>query len=78
MDALELFALTVAIAPLIRAERPERVPTPLGELPVEYLRDEDADADYALVRLGLPAGVYAEIDSETFGSLAGIRIYLDD
>lgn len=77
MDATALPLLAASIAPLIRAERPTEVETPSGVLAVEYLHDPDDDLDYALVRLALPEGVYAEIDGETFGSLAGLRIYLD-
>jgi len=43
---------------------------------VLYAHDDDGNA-YALISLGLPNGVYAEIDGGTYGTLQGIRIYGD-
>lgn len=76
MDALDLPPLTARIAAEIRERRSSSVQTSLGELPVDYRRDED-DLEYAFIALGLPQGIYAEIDSETFGTLHGLRVYLD-
>jgi len=44
---------------------------------VYYGEDPDTGEEYAFVEATLPAGVYAEIDSETYGTLWGFRVYLD-
>ena len=77
MDATSLPALLAEIAPVICAERPETVDTPLGTLAVDYRHDEEDDLPYAFLALRLPEGVFAEIDSQTYGTLHGLRIYLD-
>lgn len=42
---------------------------------IHYGEDEDGDA-FALVGYSLPEAIYAEIDSGTYGTLQGFRVYL--
>ncbi len=58
-----------------RGERPASVTGPFGVHSVDYI-DDDGDI-YARVGFVLPAGVFAEIDDDTFGSLNALRFALD-
>jgi len=58
------------------ASRPEIIVGPFGTHGVLYEEDEDGES-YALVGFVLPDGVFAEIECETYGRLAGWRVYLE-
>ena len=58
------------------ANAPEVVVGPFGSHGVTYGVDEDGER-YASVGFVLPEGVYAEIEDGTYGTLTGLRIYLN-
>lgn len=65
-----------AMAATLRAELPDSYQWPDGSTSgIYYAADEDGE-DYAVVGYNLPDGIYAEIDSGTYGTLQGFRVYL--
>lgn len=60
---------------LVTGERPDQVEGPFGRHGVSY-GEEDGEV-FAVVGFCLPDGIFAEIDSDTYGTLCGFRIFLD-
>lgn len=50
--------------------------SPLGEHGWQFEHDDDGDK-YLKLELGLKGNCFAEIDSDTYGTLQGIRIYFE-
>lgn len=65
-----------AMAEYVREHKPDRYEWPNGDHSgIHYGEDEDGDT-FALVGYNLPEHIYAEIDSDTYGTLQGFRVYL--
>lgn len=55
------------------------ITSPFGVHGITYGGDShDGGGKYAIIGFNLPENVYAEIDCDTYGSLQGFRIYLDE
>lgn len=63
-------------ARLNHGERPSVIQTNFGYHGIRYGTDDTGQ--YAVVGFEFPAGIYAEIEDGTYGTLQGLRIYYQD
>jgi hypothetical protein len=61
----------------IRDERPATVSFGGRDVEVEYIDDPEDGSEFARIALALPDQWYAEIDSDTYGTLYAARLCLD-
>ena len=78
MSSTDVLADLESITSIILRDRPMAVSLNGRDVAVDYIDDPEEGREYARIAVGLPDDWYAEIDSQTYGTLWAVRLYLDD